>query len=185
MTIITGYTDGRTTWLAADRYHGDGRKQPYIGKKILERDGWAVANAGESWTLDIARMDLDDEVWRQSDPHVLMRAWWKALEEARWEPKRPAGQPLEFDCWCLLARAGRLWSVYQDGYPHEVEPGRPVAHGSGAEVAAGAMWAKQRSDMDPAGLVSWGVLAASTLLSTCGCGSDLLVLEAKEGDSAP
>jgi ATP-dependent protease HslVU (ClpYQ) peptidase subunit len=158
MSVIAAMRAGDAVVIGADTaiYEGDTLKGH--GDKWTVANGCALGFAGDY--LAGQRTMRADLLEREPSPATLARRIRKALKAVP-----------EWDCEWLYVRAGTIWHL--DAQLAYSDCGPMATGGTGAEFAAGAMWALRDGDTyyspeEAAGIIDSGIRAACELSAHCG-----------------
>lgn len=168
MTIVCAITDGEATWIGSDRQYqvGPNAVQAIAGKWVELPSGWWVGVSGAVRLVDMLPLCSHTSY----DARGLAAAFSRLVREDGWKPYGDDGSPAEYDCACLLARPGELWSLHAMSALLEAPPGGLVAIGSGSPYAYGSAYTSHalQEHVAPGGRVR--IACASACKHDPGCG---------------
>jgi hypothetical protein len=152
MTLCMAYTDGVTTWIAADTAQGNNRgwRWPSEAKKWQNMHGWMIAHSGDavvSLAVDDASRGISPE--DAALPQKVVEAIYAAYLARGFQPEDHKGDTPYYGSPLLLARAGEVYF----GSPGNLAVATPARRwaciGCADEIAYGSLDALSAAGIAP------------------------------------
>lgn len=176
MTIIVGYSTGKTAWIGADRMYSNNSDKPQKAGKLWRFGDWAIGISGDSWAGPLIEMAIADGLELPSDPFRLALALKQVFKDAGYTPLDEKGEAPSYSTWAILAhQSGAVYELYRDLRPYVAPKKTLVATGAGSHFAVGAAHGRPK-DWPGEAVIDCALRAAIACSPTCGLGTDTLKL---------